>query len=155
MSDSELTIEMTVEVVTSYVGNHKVATADLPQLIRTVHGAFADSPEATPQAPDVRLTRARIRRSITREAIISFEDGRSFKALRGHLTALGLTPHSYREKWGLPADYPMVAPAYSERRSEMAKGPRLRKKAVAPELLAPPPKKARKLRPARKNGVPI
>ena len=153
MSDSEPMIEMTAAVVAAYVGNHKVALADLPQLIATVHGAFTGSPEAMPEEPEVGLTRAQIRKSVTPEAIISFEDGRGFKALRRHLTTLGLTPQSYREKWGLPEDYPMVAAAYSERRSAMAKALGFGKKVAAPDPAAPPPKKARKPRAAKTKAA--
>lgn len=153
MSDSELTIEITVGVVASYVGNHKVAAVDLPHLIRTVYGAFTGSPEAAPEARALGPTRAQIRKSVTPEAIISFEDGRGYKTLRRHLTTLGLTPQSYREKWGLPADYPMVAAAYHDRRSAIAKALGFGKKVVAPEPAAPPRKKARKPRSAKSTAA--
>ncbi len=69
-----------------------------------------------------KLTPAQIQRSISPEALMSFEDGRSYKTLRPHLTRLGLTPDAYREKWGLPQNYPMVAQTYSDHRSRRAKG---------------------------------
>ena len=76
--------------------------------------------DRTDALPDSKTTPAQIRASITHEALISFEDGKGYKTLKRHLTACGLTPETYRAKWGLPSNYPMVAPGYSERRSAIA-----------------------------------
>jgi predicted transcriptional regulator len=123
--DKDVLIGMTVEVVSAFVGNNTVATADLPGLIQSVHSALGmiDSPAAAPAAAPAtaRATPAQVRKSITPEALISFEDGKPYKMLRRHLTTRGLTVEEYRTKWGLPKDYPSVAPAYSQARSAMAK----------------------------------
>lgn len=123
MPDNHLA-QLTSEIVSAYVGRNSVPIAELPQLIRMVHGALGapEGGDADGEASVVkRATPAQIRRSITAEALISFEDGRRYTMLRRHLRTHGLTPEEYRAKWGLPADYPMVAPAYSTRRSEVAK----------------------------------
>jgi predicted transcriptional regulator len=75
----------------------------------------------TATAPVRKLTKTEIDRSITPDHLISFEDGKPYKTLRRHLTLFGLTPEQYRTKWGLPADYPIVSPNYSETRSQLAK----------------------------------
>lgn len=119
-ADSKDVIGWTADIVASHVRNNSVAINDLPQLIRTVHdslnglsgGATAEKPQ--PAVP--------IRRSVTPDYIVCLEDGRKLKMLKRHLmTAYGMTPEEYREKWGLPADYPMVAPNYAKQRSSLAK----------------------------------
>jgi predicted transcriptional regulator len=116
-------------VVAAYVTNNSVPAADLPDLIVRVHGALAalaaggapaEIEVATPD-PIAKPTASEIRRSVRPDGIMSFIDGRSYKTLKRHLTAHGLHPHSYRERYGLPADYPMVASSYAERRSALAK----------------------------------
>lgn len=116
-------IELTVGLVSAYVANNPVPFAELATLIATTHAALSGLGNAGAPAapPSEKLTPARIRKSITHEALISFEDGKPYKTLKRHLTRLGLTPEAYREKWGLPADYPMTAPSYSETRSALAK----------------------------------
>lgn len=113
-------IAWTAEIVASHVQNNTVAISDLPVLIKTVHDSLSvlgrESPSEKPQ-PAVS-----IRRSITPDFIICLEDGRKLKMLKRHLsTAYGMTPVEYREKWGLPSDYPMVAPNYAKQRSSLAK----------------------------------
>ena len=97
--------------------------SDLPALIRATHDALAGI--GAPPAPTVetvtKATPAQIRKSITPEALISFEDGKPYKTLKRHLTTHGMTVAEYKAKWGLPNDYPTTAPAYSEARSKMAK----------------------------------
>jgi predicted transcriptional regulator len=145
MPETTTTIELTAEVVAAYVGNHHLAVSDLPALIRTVYGAFTGEPEAPSAAAVSELTKAQVRKSVTPDAIFSFEDGRGYKTLRRHLAKYGITPAAYRMKWGLPANYPMVASAYSERRSAIAKAAGFGRKAAAPKpRLAP--RKARKPR---------
>jgi predicted transcriptional regulator len=103
-----------------------VAAADIPSVIAQIASSLASvgldvASAATSATEQPQLTRAEVRKSITPDAIISFEDGRPYKTLRRHLNALGLTPAQYKAKWGLPLDYPIVAPSYSARRSELAK----------------------------------
>jgi predicted transcriptional regulator len=122
MPDNHLT-QLTSDIVSAFVGRNAVAISELPDLIRLVHGAL-DAPagaSAEEAAPQKHASPAQIRRSITPDALTSFEDGRPYTMLRRHLRTVGLTPEEYRAKWGLPADYPMVAPNYSARRSEFAK----------------------------------
>lgn len=109
-------------IVSAYLANNPISTAELPQLMKTVHDAIANlgkapAPEVAPQVPAVA-----IRKSITPEYLVCLEDGRKMKSLKRHLrVSFNLTPEEYRAKWGLPKDYPMVAPAYAAVRSEMAK----------------------------------
>ncbi|WP_442578199.1 MucR family transcriptional regulator [Mesorhizobium sp. ASY16-5R] len=118
-------IEIAAQIVTAYVGSNSVPAADLPRLIADVHVAVAalvTPQEAAPQPKEPQTPAVPVKKSITPDYIVSLEDGRKFKSLKRHLlTAHGLTPEEYRAKWGLPADYPMTAPNYSVRRSEMAK----------------------------------
>ena len=119
-SDDSDMIAWTADIVASHVQNNTVAISDLPILIKTVHDSLSvlggENPAEKPQ-PAVS-----IRRSITPDFIICLEDGRKLKMLKRHLsTAYGMTPGEYREKWGLPADYPMVAPNYAKQRSSLAK----------------------------------
>jgi predicted transcriptional regulator len=112
---------LTAEVASAYVANNSVRPADLPDLIASVHRAL-QSLSAPPQAePENREPLVSVRKSITPDFLISMEDGRRYKTLRRHLAGRGLTPEQYREKWGLPRDYPMVAPNYAKQRSELAR----------------------------------
>ncbi|HEY1426274.1 MAG TPA: MucR family transcriptional regulator [Caulobacteraceae bacterium] len=127
--DSQTLRDLVAEVAAAYFANSHVSVADISTVIAEIAkslGAVAegDAPataaeEVTPATP--KLTAAQVRRSITPAALISFEDGRPYKTLRRHLAVKGLTPEQYREKWGLPKDYPMVAANYSAARSQMAK----------------------------------
>lgn len=116
-------IEMSVEVVSAYVANNSVTPSDLPGLISSVFAALSalgNEPEAKPTEP--LIPAVPINKSVTPQAIICLEDGRRFKTLKRHLrSAYGLSPEQYRTKWGLSPDYPMVAPAYAESRSALAK----------------------------------
>lgn len=117
-------IGLTAEIVASYVVNNTVAARDLPALIKTVHGSLTAVDQhgaSEPEAAVAKATRAKIRRSITDDAIISFENGKPYRTMKRHLARHGLTPDEYRAKWGLPEDYPIVAPSYSAARSKMAK----------------------------------
>lgn len=112
--------ELTAEVVAAYVSNNIVQTGDLPGLIANVHSALGTTTAA--ENAEKRKPAVPIKKSVQHEYIICLEDGMKFKSLKRHLmTYHGLTPEEYREKWGLPADYPMVAPAYAEARSRLAK----------------------------------
>lgn len=117
-------IELTAEIVANYVGNNTTPVTELPALIKATYGALAGigAPEAAaPAEAHPKATAAQIRKSITPDALISFEDGKPYRTLKRHLTTMGLTVDEYRAKWGLSKDYPMVAPTYSEQRSAMAK----------------------------------
>ena len=123
MDDRAETIEMTADIVSAYVGNNTVTASDLPSLIQSVHRALsgissgAEAAEAAPKEPAVP-----IRRSITPDYLVCLEDGRKFKSLKRHLrTKYNMSPEEYRAKWGLPKDYPMVAPNYAKARSDLAK----------------------------------
>jgi predicted transcriptional regulator len=123
MSEKPEYIEMTADIVAAYVGHNSVSAADLPALIQSIHKAIQDAsdgrpPEvAAPQAPAVS-----VRKSINPDFLICLEDGRRFKSLKRHLRAkYDMTPEAYRAKWGLPKDYPMVAPNYAAARSQLAK----------------------------------
>lgn len=115
-------VELTAEVVAAYVSNNVVQTSDLPGLIANVHsalGSTASGESITTERPKPAVP---VRKSVQNDYIICLEDGMKFKSLKRHLmTYYSLTPDEYREKWGLPADYPMVAPAYAEARSRLAK----------------------------------
>jgi predicted transcriptional regulator len=124
MELTDRTKEFVAEIVASYVGANTIAASDLPDLIKIVHRSLlgADqSNEAEAAVAVAKRTPAQIRRSISHDAIISFEDGKPYRSMKRHLARYGLTPQEYREKWGLPKDYPIVAPGYSAARSEMAK----------------------------------
>ena len=122
--------ELVATVAAAYFSNSHVSAADIPGVIgqiaaslNAVGGASAEpaAEEAPAEASQPRPSRAQVARSITPDALVSFEDGKRYKTLRRHLSTRGLSPEQYREKWGLPRDYPMVAPSYSAARSEMAK----------------------------------
>ncbi|SFV12999.1 MULTISPECIES: MucR family transcriptional regulator, partial [unclassified Methylobacterium] len=115
-------IALTSDIVSAYVSKNPVRPADIPGLLSGVHAALAALGQGdAASAPAVeKPTPTQIRKSITHDALISFEDGRPYKTLRRHLTIRDLTPEAYREKWGLPRDYPMTAVGYSEQRSALA-----------------------------------
>lgn len=116
-------IEMVSDIVSSYVAHNPVPVGDLPRLIERVHAALSALQTDGVVEPEVELKPAvPIRRSVTDDHIVCLEDGKKFKSLKRHLkTRYNLSPEEYREKWGLPADYPMVAPSYARRRSELAR----------------------------------
>ena len=115
--------EVTSEVVAAYVAKNHLQPSELPNLIASVHATFSGlGKPVAPEAPAEPLKPAvSVRKSITDDYIISLEDGRKLKSMKRYLAGLGMTPNEYRAKWGLPADYPMVAPAYAAHRSALAK----------------------------------
>ena len=119
---AELLITLTADIVAAHVSNNSVAVSDVPTLIGNVHAALAGLSNEV-AAPEVVLEPAvPVRASIKRGYIICLEDGKKLKMLKRHLmTHYGMTPDDYRAKWGLAADYPMVAPAYAEQRRVLAK----------------------------------
>ena len=115
-------VELSADIVSAYVSKNAVTRDDLPALIESVHTALSNAANGKQQAEKMVLEPpVSIKKSITANHLISMEDGRPYKSLKRHLTARGLTPAQYREKWSLPFDYPMVAPNYSKARSEMAR----------------------------------
>jgi predicted transcriptional regulator len=124
MDDQKLSvIEMAADIVSAYVGKNAVQPDQLPEIIRQVHGALTSVGSGASDAPPAKLEPAvPIRKSIQPDHLICLEDGRKFKSLKRHLrTKYDLSPDEYRQKWGLPRDYPMVAPSYAASRSELAK----------------------------------
>ncbi|WP_409567128.1 MucR family transcriptional regulator [Methylobacterium sp. E-016] len=115
-------IEIAANLVAAYVSNNRVSVAELPGVIASVHAALSDlGKEKTAEPAVEKLTPAQIKKSVTPAGIISFEDGKTYKTMRRHLTLRGLTPDTYRAKYGLPKDYPIVSPEYSAQRSELAR----------------------------------
>ena len=124
MSDSSGNfIELTAEIVSAYVSNNTVPAGEIPALINQVHAALSRVSGKSADAPSEPLKPAvSLKKSITPEYIVCLEDGKKFKSLKRHLrTQYNMTPEQYREKWGLSADYPMVAPNYAAARSQLAK----------------------------------
>lgn len=121
--DSASFIELASEIVSAYVSNNSVAASDLPGLIRDVHGALTGLDAALVDAPSEPAKPAvSPKKSVQAEYLVCLEDGLKFKSLKRHLrTKYNLSPEQYREKWGLPPDYPMVAPSYAKARSTLAK----------------------------------
>jgi predicted transcriptional regulator len=118
----EKLLELTADIVSAYVGNNTMPTSELAKLVTDVSNAISrlapsDAPEPEPRRPAVNP-----KRSMHDDYMVCLEDGRKFKSLKRHLMAHhGLTPEEYRAKWALPLDYPMVAPTYAAKRSELAK----------------------------------
>ncbi|KAB1067896.1 MucR family transcriptional regulator [Methylobacterium planeticum] len=117
-------IELAADIISAYVSNNVISVAELPALISNVHAALNGLAHAASTSTAVaveRPTPAQIRKSITPDTLISFIDGKPYKMLKRHLTGHGLDPQSYRQRYGLSADYPMVAASYAAQRSELAK----------------------------------
>jgi predicted transcriptional regulator len=140
MSESTISpnyIELSADIVSAYVSNNSVPATDLPSLLQSVYAALTKTAQGQREEPQAELVPAvSVRKSVTPDAIICLDDGKSFKSLKRHLrTTYDMTPEQYRAKWNLPADYPMVAPNYAKARSELAKTMGLgqqRKKGAAP-----------------------
>ena len=120
-NDSNELLGLTEKIVSAHVGNNAISSADLPDLIKTVHAALTNITTAGQSAPTPKPV-VPIKRSVTPNHIVCLEDGKKFKMLKRHLkTDHNMTPKEYRVRWGLPSDYPMTAPAYAAQRSELAK----------------------------------
>jgi predicted transcriptional regulator len=120
VSDEEM-LRMTTDVVSAYVGNNPLPATDIPDVIKTVYGSLStlSGPAA---GRDALRPAVPVRRSVTPDYLVCLEDGKKLKMLKRHLrTNYDMTPEEYRAKWGLPPDYPMVAPNYAKQRSEFAK----------------------------------
>ncbi|MDZ5454769.1 MucR family transcriptional regulator [Labrys sp. ZIDIC5] len=142
-------VDLTVDIVSAYVSNNQVATASLADLIHSVHKGLTDLNNPRPvEAVAPPKPAVPIKKSVTPDYVICLEDGLKFKSLTRHLrTAYGLTPEQYREKWGLPSDYPMVAPNYSATRSRLARElglGQMNRKAISAPPPPPAPSKGRK-----------
>ncbi|CAJ0882783.1 hypothetical protein AMST5_03369 [freshwater sediment metagenome] len=115
-------LELTAEIVAAFVSHNSLPPAELPSVIHSVHAALVGLESGA--APEVAIKKepaVPIRKSVTPDFIICLEDGKKFQSLKRHLrTAYSLTPEEYRAKWGLPSDYPIVAPNYAQRRSQLA-----------------------------------
>lgn len=126
MSDSGATnyIELTADIVSAYVANNTVPSGDIPSLISDIHSALVrvSAGQEIPVVLEPAKPAVSVKKSITNDYIVCLEDGKKFKSLKRHLrTSFNMSPEQYREKWGLPQDYPMVAPNYAEARSQLAK----------------------------------
>uniref|UniRef100_UPI003F88101E MucR family transcriptional regulator n=1 Tax=Methylobacterium sp. NMS12 TaxID=3079766 RepID=UPI003F88101E len=116
-------VALTADIVSAYVSNNRVPPAEMPTLLSSVHAAMTalgGAPAAADGGPE-KPTPAQIRKSIKPDGLISFIDGKPYKTLKRHLTGNGLTMDEYRERYGLPRDYPSTAASYSEQRSALAK----------------------------------
>ena len=117
---SEL-LELTAEIVAAHVGNNTLPVNELPQLINDVYHTLS-TVGASPVAPERPQPAVPVKKSVAPDYIVCLEDGKKLKMLKRHLkTAYNMTPEEYRDRWGLPADYPMVAPNYAKHRSNLAK----------------------------------
>ncbi len=122
-SGSSNYIELAADIVSAYVSNNSVPSSELPALINEVHNALLRvTSGAAPVVVETLKPAVPAKKSITNDFIICLEDGKKFKSLKRHLrTQYNISPEEYREKWGLPLDYPMVAPNYAKARSQLAK----------------------------------
>lgn len=136
-------VTLTAKITSAIVSNNAVQAAELPKVMEAIFTSLLSlgQPKAEPASPKAE-PRTSIRKSVTPDAIISMEDGKPYKSLKRHLSGRGMTPQEYREKWGLPHDYPMVASAYATKRSELAKSFGLGRKKAEP-VQAEPAKRGR------------
>ncbi|MBL9036861.1 MAG: MucR family transcriptional regulator [Rhodospirillaceae bacterium] len=115
-------LPMVTEIVSAHLSNNTVTMSDIPRLINEVYAALNGLGQAQAKAAERQEPAVALKKSVTADYIVCLEDGKKLKMLKRHLrTAYGLTPEQYREKWGLPADYPMVAPNYAKKRSTLAR----------------------------------
>ena len=154
-ADSDI-LSLTAEIVASYVGNAgHVNAAEIPNIIKTVRQALSESGAPVAEAADEtpKADKRAIKKSITDDALISFVDNKPYKTLKRHLARHGMDMNQYRERYGLPEDYPSVAPSYSAARSEMAKSLGLGARGRGAKAAAPAPAAASKRAP-RKAPAP-
>ena len=138
-------VALTGRITAAYLRGNVLPAADIPSVIGIVHGSLLQlaQPASQPQE-EVQMPAVPIRRSVTAEYIVCLEDGKKLKMLKRHLsTAYAMTPDQYRAKWNLPADYPMVAPAYAEKRSDLARASGLGRRRAVPEPVPAPKKRGR------------
>jgi len=152
MSESQTSpnfVELTADVVSAYVSNNSVPSADLPMLLNSVYAALTKTAQGQSREPQVELVPAvPVKKSVTPDYLVCLEDGKKFKSLKRHLrTTYDMSPDQYRAKWGLPPDYPMVAPNYAKARSELAKTMGLgQQRRKAPVVEAPTSGRGRRAR---------
>lgn len=145
MSDQIALLDLTAEIVSAFVSNNSARAVDLPEIISTVHTALTriTAPKEEPAQAEPLTPAVSVKKSVTDDYIVSLEDGRKFKSMKRYLAGLGMTPDQYRAKWNLPRDYPMVAPGYAAKRSELAKAVGLGRKpgvaASSPDAAASTP----------------
>ncbi|WP_298964589.1 MucR family transcriptional regulator [uncultured Methylobacterium sp.] len=120
-AEPSATIALASDIVSAYVANNSVPMGDLASLIQGVHDALSKLGTEPVQAAEKPVPPVPIRKTVTPDYLISLEDGQRYRTLKRHLAGRGLTPEQYRQKWGLPPDYPMVAANYAAQRSELAK----------------------------------
>ena len=137
---NETLITLTSDIVSAHVSNNSVSAADLPSLIANIYGALSGLGQTAPVVEEKPEPAVSVRSSVKPDYIVCLEDGKKLKMLKRHLmTRYSLTPEQYRQRWNLPADYPMVAPNYAAKRRDLAKkiglgrkpGPRRGRKAAA------------------------
>ena len=142
-------LSLTTEVVAAFVGNNTIGVGDIPDLISGIYQALSTPGQAEEKPAEAPVPAVPIKKSVTPDFLVCLEDGRKLKMLKRHLaTRYNLTPDEYRRRWGLPKDYPMVAPAYAAMRSELAKQTGLGRK-VAP---SPPEEAPAARKPSRRVG---
>ena len=152
--NNEAIVDLVAHIVSAFVAHNSVPATDLPAIIASTHTALTNlGNPSSPAVEEKPVPAVSIKKSLTADFIVCLEDGLKFRSLKRHLsTKYGMTPDQYRQKWGLPADYPMVAPAYAEARSQLAKKMGLgqaRRKIVPP---APAPAPAAKRGRPKKSG---
>ncbi len=138
-------IEIVADLVSAYVSNNSIRAADLPEFIASVHASIRSLANGQNEPAPPLVPAVPVKKSVSQDHIICLEDGKKFRSLKRHLgTVYNMTPEEYRTKWGLPKDYPMVAPGYSEIRSKLAKDIGLGQPRNAEEASAEPAAKGRK-----------
>lgn len=134
-------VELAAEIVQAFVRRSALPHAELPKLVAAVGEVFAQLAKTEAafdaESPTGGLSPMVIARTITHEYLISFEDGKAYRSLKGHLTARGMTPEEYRAKWKLPPDYPMVAPAFSQTRTKQMHDRAAKRRAKTAKEAAP------------------
>lgn len=145
-------IHLASDIVAAYVANNKVGADELPLLLESVYGALSSLAEGGAMYSGAREPAVPINKSVTNDYIICLEDGKQLKMLKRYLrTHYNLTPEEYRRKWGLPPDYPMVAPNYAKRRSQFAKEIGLGRSGAAAKRKTTKKRKSTKKRATKKS----
>ena len=140
-NDATDLVGLTADVVSAYLSNNTVPVAELAGLVASVHAALGKLGQPQEPAAPVHAPAVSVKKSVTEDALISLIDGKPYRTLKRHLTGHGLTPAEYRQRYNLPADYPMVAASYAAKRSELAKsiGLGANRRKAAPKAAEPDP----------------
>ncbi|KAA1053771.1 MucR family transcriptional regulator [Azospirillum argentinense] len=137
-ADRSVLVQITAEIASAYLSNHSVAVAGVAEVVRAIYGALTTEHTSLPTQAGPQQPAVPIRRSVSHDTISCLECGQKNKLLKRHLRVEhNLTPAEYRAKWGLPAEYPMVAPDYAAARSEIAKGMRFGNRTRTSATVAP------------------